>query len=705
MNVNPFIDLFGAPKFRTILVILCACLSLTLAVTSFFQKSVTFDEYNILPQGFAVLQSKAFHLGTGAPHMAAILPAIPLLLSSAKLPDSKINSAKNVYDLGHHFLEENAKHYQEYYFTGRFVSILFLALTGFLAYGFSRSLYGPYAGMLTAVIVFFSPNLIAHGRLITTDIYFTAMVIGSLWGFDYFLRYPGWKSIFPLGMGLGLASVFKFSGVILFAILPLVLFFLFLIQRFRKHYGNRSFTLDGRIWIGSIGVIVITLAMINQSYLWYGSFASIDAYSFDSGFFQGFQALWPQWLPIPLPHYFLMGLDEQLTHKGWNAYLMGEMRRTGFWYYYLVAFLVKTPPPLILLCFLVLVNNRKIDDREIPIIAVTVLSFLIFSFMGHKNIGLRYLLFIIPIMGIWIGRGGRIDKSFSPKQKLLTSLLIGFGTLWIVISSVSIWPNYLAYFNSLSGGPSKGHQYLLDSNLDWGQDLIALKQHLQNKNIQSLDLAYFGTVDPALYNIQYQLIGEKNPQRYMAISANILWGGMHYYTQKLSEGLRQTWGKSEARNFPESFFRQWIAPFQSLKAENIFGHTIYLFDMEKQNKAVRGAINLALHQYEQAIEIYSKIVHEHPDDPIGFVHLAEAHSGLHQYQKAIIFYTRAIDLKDSGINSYLGRAKAYLQLKQFQKAVQDFKAVLSLDPSMEHQIKTYLNFYLEKNAIVPRASN
>ncbi len=75
------------------------------------------------------------------------------------------------------------------------------------------------------------PNLIAHGRLVTTDIYLTATVIASLWAFHVFLRFPEGKSAFILGILLGLVSVFKFSGILLYIVFPLILVFLFLRQR------------------------------------------------------------------------------------------------------------------------------------------------------------------------------------------------------------------------------------------------------------------------------------------------------------------------------------------------------------------------------------------------------------------------------------------------------------------------------------------
>ena len=82
---------------------------------------------------------------------------------------------------------------------------------------------------------------------------------------------------------------------------------------------------------------------------------------------------------------------------------------------------------------------------------------------------------------------------------------------WHVGESVTIRPNYLAYFNQLAGGPSQGYKHLADSSLDWGQDLPALKQWLDGEGLQrraraSVYLSYFGTARPEYYGIQATLL-------------------------------------------------------------------------------------------------------------------------------------------------------------------------------------------------------
>ena len=129
---------------------------------------------------------------------------------------------------------------------------------------------------------------------------------------------------------------------------------------------------------------------------------------------------------------------------------------------------------------------------------VRVLLGALFAFGNTKNIGLRYLLGIYPFLFLLIGITA-IAALRSWRTYLITALAI-----WYVVGTVRNHPHHLAYFNELIGGPEDGYHYLVDSNLDWGQDLKGLKTYVDEHNIERLKLSYFGTVDPRLYDLQYE---------------------------------------------------------------------------------------------------------------------------------------------------------------------------------------------------------
>ncbi|HEU4786713.1 MAG TPA: hypothetical protein VFS57_04880, partial [Gemmatimonadaceae bacterium] len=67
---------------------------------------------------------------------------------------------------------------------------------------------------------------------------------------------------------------------------------------------------------------------------------------------------------------------------------------------------------------------------------------------------------------------------------------------WSVVSVARSYPDHLAYFNALAGDHPE--RILVDSNLDWGQDLYRLRDTIVAHGIRdSVRVAYFGTADLA----------------------------------------------------------------------------------------------------------------------------------------------------------------------------------------------------------------
>jgi hypothetical protein len=213
---------------------------------------------------------------------------------------------------------------------------------------------------------------------------------------------------------------------------------------------------------------------------------------------------------------------------------MGELSKEGWWYYCLAAFALKTPIPLLLLLaaglFFVCARAARraitIDDLVlwVPIAAV----FLFFS-VEHRSIGLRYVLPVYPFM--FVIAGGAVWQLRKLRYVLLVPII------WYGAASYTIWPDYLAYFNEFVGGADNGYRYLVDSNLDWGQDLKGLKRFMESRGIDRIYLSYFGTDSPDRYGIQYDwlpsyTLKNRNPQpsvnierkRYLAISVTNLQG-------------------------------------------------------------------------------------------------------------------------------------------------------------------------------------
>jgi hypothetical protein len=190
-------------------------------------------------------------------------------------------------------------------------------------------------------------------------------------------------------------------------------------------------------------------------------------------------------LPCPAPS-FVRGLFFQLRHaaSGHAAFLMGRYSNTGWWYYFPIAFLIKTPIPILILAGLALLafGRTRRDLAEESFIILPPVLFFIACMIGKINIGLRYVLPVYPFLFVFVSR---LAAPAARRRRLFAvavSLLLG----WHLASSISIYPHYLAYFNEFIGGPSRGYKYLVDSNLDWGQDVKGLKNYLRENGIDKI---------------------------------------------------------------------------------------------------------------------------------------------------------------------------------------------------------------------------
>jgi hypothetical protein len=186
--------------------------------------------------------------------------------------------------------------------------------------------------------------------------------------------------------------------------------------------------------------------------------------------------------------------------------------------------------------------------------------------LSNKQIGLRYILPIYPFLYVIVSKIVYVD---SPRSGTLPFRILIVGLLlWYGYSSLKIHPHYLAYFNELVGGPDSGWKYLVDSNLDWGQDLKGLSEYLKKEGNPEITLSYFGTADPSAYGIRYQALGiislperkgqidPSAPMRdILAISATNL-QGVYYYQHD---------------------FFHWL---KDLPIKKKIGYTIFVYDIK-----------------------------------------------------------------------------------------------------------------------------
>jgi hypothetical protein len=207
-----------------------------------------------------------------------------------------------------------------------------------------------------------------------------------------------------------------------------------------------------------------------------------------------------------LPETYLEGFRYQAAHamEGHRAYLLGELSDTGWRTYYLVAFAVKNTPGLLLAVALGLamaVRTRGWRGLGWHWLVPAVVVFTVVS-LGRIDIGERYLLPVYPY-AILLAAAAVPQVLKWRRGHWVLAVVLALHAL----PSLLVAPRgYLTYFNLLAGGPARGHRVLVDSNLDWGQDLKGLKAWMDGNGVSRVKLSYFGTADPEYHRIACDLL-------------------------------------------------------------------------------------------------------------------------------------------------------------------------------------------------------
>jgi hypothetical protein len=203
-----------------------------------------------------------------------------------------------------------------------------------------------------------------------------------------------------------------------------------------------------------------------------------------------------------LPEAYLFGIAKSTGSLSRSAFLNGETG-SDWWYYFPEAFMLKTTPAvLVLLLALAIMRFRgsrppMAGSMSGWCLLLLPTAYLALSIWAGMNIGHRHLLPLYPFAFILAGSATRLATN-TTYAVFLVLLLVSHAA-----SSLSTCPRYLSYFNVLAGGPEGGWRYLVDSNIDWGQDLLRLESWMGQNDVANLHLlAVHGNTDPKVYGIR-----------------------------------------------------------------------------------------------------------------------------------------------------------------------------------------------------------
>ncbi|HZZ20020.1 MAG TPA: glycosyltransferase family 39 protein [Opitutaceae bacterium] len=505
------------PLGRWALAALACLLALhfTLAVSSKLHESTTSDEIVHLTGGYSYWKLNDYRIQPENGNLAQRWVALPTWLMNPPFPDldSVYWRTSDGWTLGHQFFYETHRDHFPLLMSARAMTALVSAALGALIFLWSRRLFGTAGAFVSLTFFAFSPTFLAHGGLATSDVFMGFFMIASVGAWWRSLSRPGFGPFLLSAVVFGLACVAKYSA-------PFIIPMMALCAAAHLFAGRKGL---GRILLMGAGHAAAAFIII---WAFYGFRYSAFNPALPAA--DQFIQAWPEMYARTgtagafihvladhhvLPEGFLYGTAYVVeTTQMRGAYLNGEYSVLGWHSFFLWTFLLKSTVPFLVASALAVGVALGVRLKAAPGAASRTESLLpfaplaslfvvywILTIQSHLNIGHRHLIPMYPVLFIMTGALGAWLAAPRGWRTLVAGALIA----WHIGESLWIYPDYIAYFNEIAGGPRNGRLHLVDSSLDWGQDLPGLKTWLSanKKPGEEAYLAYFGTGEPRYYDI------------------------------------------------------------------------------------------------------------------------------------------------------------------------------------------------------------
>ena len=498
------------------------------------RQCTTGDEIAHLTAGYSYWTTDDYRLQPENGNLPQRWAAIPLLVTKPKFPslDQTAWRISDVWDMGFQWFYSSGNDLAAMLREGRRMIALFGVALGALVFLWARRLHGDRAALLAVSLFAFCPTMLANGALITSDITAACMFLAAVtafWAMAHRLT-PARTVLF--GLALGLLCVAKFSAPLIAPMCAALFVIRVLGEPVLPASAPFAPAILGRARIAlslvaaTLAACVLAVGVIWASYGFrYSMFNKFEPNRVRS--LVGWDVLESPRGPIVgaiqvarahelLPESYLYGFAHTYRFSRYRkAFLNGEYRSTGWVGFFPYTTAVKTPLALFGLIGLsgVYAASRRRTWPEwrarlyawSPLLALFVVYWA-FSLTSGLNIGHRHIIPVYPVLFVmaagaaaWIGAAPRWT----------TAVVLGLAA-WFAAESLWIRPRYLAYFNEIVG-PRNAWRHLVDSSIDWGQDLPTLKGWLQdNPPKEPVFISYFGSGDLDYYGIKATRIGDVN---------------------------------------------------------------------------------------------------------------------------------------------------------------------------------------------------
>ena len=538
-----------------------------------WQKSITVDEIVMIPAAYYHLAASNCQLVHEHPPLVKILAGVPLLFIQpdetdpakfGRAPDSPIGK----WTYCERFWDDNPALFGSLSFWARVPMIALSVLTGVLLFVFARELFGAAAAVFAVVLYTLEPTLLAHGRVVQTDVAASFGYLLVFYALHKYLGEPTLRRALLLGAAGGVACLTKFSMLMVGPVVGAVLLWRW--WRAPRAGGSRKSV------VAHAGATALAaLLVINTAYFFDHRPLGVEGVKWvhekapDN---PKASLLAVETASYVLPTDFVLGVFWQLWHnrEGHNAGLLGMYSPKGWWYYFPVAFSLKATIPFLLLSLAALgwgaYRLLRRRDRRFLLPLAAFAAYAAVSMAGALNLGIRY--FLPGYMFLFIMGGALLERLWRSSQKRRAGAVVAAALLaWMCVEAARAYPDHISYMNQLAY--SKPHWwYLSDSNVEWGDDTRALAEYLRSKGetrVRTMFLAGFMTLHH--YGVDYldALATPPGATRYTAIGASFLNGSTVAGHERNGRPVTE---EERVNTFDE---------YRRRTPEKIFGGSIYLF--------------------------------------------------------------------------------------------------------------------------------
>jgi Dolichyl-phosphate-mannose-protein mannosyltransferase len=500
-----------------------------LEVRSARGETQTWDEGIHISSGYSYLKLGDYSWNVEHPPLVKMVSALPLafmdLTTERYQADGKL---KDQVRYGVDFLYKNRRDADSILFAARSANIFLTLLFAAAVAWWTRRRFGPAAGLAAASLCAFDPNLMAHGRYVTTDFPVTVFFFFACVLWVEYLEAASSRRLLAAAAAIGLALITKFSAVLLLP--PLVILYVVCWIRRPKEFPLRRAAIAAGTVIATVLLMVVLIYWPETVRCWRTKVPQLSTLALRNNaigetlFYLGRRLHLPE-------HAYLLGLNHVAEHNagGHSSYLLGMRSDTGWWYYFPVVFAVKSTMAALAATLLLLAaglwqawKRQWISPMALGL-GLPPLFYFAVSMTSGINIGMRHILPVYPFLYVgaaawlatranWqvgqalppadssgtVGWQAKAPAPLRPSTYVLAALaILQMG------ECARITPDYLAFFNELAGGPGRGPEYLVDSNIDWGQDVkkLGLWLDAHNGGKRRARVYYFGNAQMRYYGV------------------------------------------------------------------------------------------------------------------------------------------------------------------------------------------------------------